>query len=165
VRGLFLVYPLAVGVPAALVVRRRMRARSATDAAPASRGRMSGASIGVGALLCTVLLLCAAAVGFAQTPLPRDISATTYQEDTVFTISVAAEALHHWPVTLPMVAGEPLHYHLFAYLHMAAISQVTGIDLPVVVMRLYMVPLLILFALQLVLLGRRVGRTLSAGFV
>jgi hypothetical protein len=164
-RGLFVLYPVVVGIPAAFIARRRGRARRAVEAAPTSRRTISYASLGVGALLCAVLLLYAAAVGFSQTPLPRAISATTYQEDTVFTISVAAEALHHWPVTLPMVAGQPLHYHLFAFLHMAAVSQVTGIDLSVVVMRLYMIPLLLLFGLQLVLLGRRVGRSLSVGFL
>jgi hypothetical protein len=164
-RGLFVVYPVVVGLPAALIVRRRMRADRATEAARTRRTAVSIAAVGVGALLCTVLLLYTAAVGFSQTPLPRDISATTYQEDTVFTVSVAAEALHHWPVTLPMVAGEPIHYHLFAYLHMAAVSQVTGIDLSVVVMRLYLIPLLLLLALQLVLLGRRVGRGLSGGLL
>jgi hypothetical protein len=165
VRSLFVLYPLLVGMPAAFFARRRWRARRTTDAAPTKRSTISYAALGVGALLCALLLLYGAAVGFSQTPLPRDISATTYQEDTVFTISIAAEALHHWPVTLPMVAGEPLHYHLFAFLHMAAVSQVTGIDLSVVVMRLYMIPLLLLFGLQLVLLGRRVGRSLSLGFL
>src|SRR5204863_3045408 len=95
----------------------------------------------------------------SQNPLPRDVGlGATYAEDTVFTISIAAEALHHWPVTLPMVAGQPLHYHLFAYMHMAAISQVTGIDLSVVILRLYEIPLLLLFALQLYLAGKRISR-------
>ena len=58
-----------------------------------------------------------------------------------------------------MVAGEPLDYHLFAYLHMAAVSQTTGIELSVVVMRLYQVPLLLLFALQLRLGGAQDQRT------
>jgi hypothetical protein len=159
VRELFVVYPVIVGLPAAWIARRRRRggaAATAHDAVPAM-------AIWAGALLCTLLVLYAAGVGFAHTPLPRDVSSTTYQEDTVFTISVAAEALHHWPVTLPVVAGEPLHYHLFAYLHMAAITQVTGIDLSVVVMRLYVIPLLVLFALQLIWAGRLIGRSLSAG--
>src|SRR5437899_1957211 len=43
VRSLFLVYPIAVGVPAALVVRKRMRARSASDAAPVTGSRISSA--------------------------------------------------------------------------------------------------------------------------
>jgi hypothetical protein len=164
VRSVFYVYPVVVGVPAALVARRRRNAAS-THSESHRLPRISRLSVCLAALLCMLLLCFAAAAGFSQTPLPRDVTSATYQEDTVFTISIAAEALHHWPVTLPMVAGQPLHYHLFAFMHMAAISQVTGIDLSVVVMRLYEVPLLVLFALQLILLGRNVGRRLSVGFL
>jgi hypothetical protein len=159
-RSAFYVYPVVVGVPAALVARRRRVEPSRADASTRS---LPVRTIWIGAALCALLLLYAGAVGFTQTPLPRDTASVTYQEDTVFAISLAAEALHHWPVTLPMVAGEPLHYHLFAFMHMAAISQVTGIDLSVVVMRLYEIPLLVLLALQLFLVGRRVGRSSSAG--
>ena len=158
-RGVFYVYPLLVGIPAAAVAWRRTRA---------SKGARTGRTpplgvIWVGTLCCMLLLLYAGAVGFSQTPLPRDTAAVTYQEDTVFAISLAAEALHHWPLTIPSVAGEPLRYHVFAYMHMAAISQVTGIDLSVVVMRLYEIPLLLLFSLQLILAGRRIGRSWSVG--
>jgi hypothetical protein len=164
-RGLFVAYPLLVGVPAVFLARQRRRAVGGTSgASPTARGQVTVGSLSVGVLLCVLLLVYAAAVGPSRTPLPRDATATTYHEDTVFTISLAAEALHHSPITLPMVSGEPLHYHLFAHMHMAAISQVTGIDLSTVVMRLYMVPLLLLFALQLVWAGRSVGRVLSVGF-
>ncbi len=159
-RGAFYVYPLLVGIPAALVAsRRRMVAR----AEPSTRSAPPLGPIWVGALLCMLLLLYAGAVGFTQTPLPRETANVTYQEDTVFTISLAAEALHHWPLTMPSVAGEPLRYHAFAFMHMAAISQVTGIDLSVVVMRLYEVPLLLLFSLQLILAGRRIRAKLDGG--
>lgn len=159
-RAAFYVYPLLVGIPAALVARRRALA---AKEAPRVRSAPPLGPVWVGALLCILLLLYAGAVGFTQTPLPRDTASVTYQEDTVFTISLAAEALHHWPLTMPSVAGEPLRYHAFAFMHMAAISQVTGIDLSVVVMRLYEIPLLLLFALQLILAGRRIGRSWSAG--
>ena len=159
-RSVFYVYPLLVGIPAAFVASRR---RIAARAAPGVRSAPPLGPIWVGALLCMLLLLYAGAVGFTQTPLPRDTATVTYQEDTVFTISLAAEALHHWPLTMPSVAGEPLRYHAFAFMHMAAISQVTGIDLSVVVMRLYEVPLLLLFSLQLIVAGRRIGRTWSTG--
>jgi hypothetical protein len=162
-RSAFYVYPVVVGVPAALIIRRR----KAVSRAERVHEPLPVRWIWIGAALCVLLLLYAGAVAFTQTPLPRDVGAAgaTYQEDTVFAISLAAEALHHWPMTLPMVAGEPLHYHLFAFMHMAAISQVTGIDLSVVVMRLYELPLLVLFALQLFLVGRRVARSAAAGLV
>lgn len=157
VRDAFSVYPIVVGTPAAVLAWRR-RARDAP-----LRTAHPGRAIWVGAGLCMLLLAYAAAVGFSQTPLPRDITSATYQEDTVFVISLAADALHHWPMTLPMVSGEPLNYHLFAFMHFAAVSQVTGIELSVVIMRLYEVPLLVLLALSLVLAGRRIGRTWGAG--
>jgi hypothetical protein len=162
VRSLFLLHPVIVGVPAAIVVWKR-RARDAAKASANGANGPFAAPVWIGAAFCVVLLGYTAAVGFAQNPLPRDITSATYQEDTVFAISIAAEALHHWPVTLPMVSGEPLHYHLFAFMHMAAVSQVTGIDLSVVVLRLYEVPLLVLLVLQLILAGRRIGRKLSVG--
>ena len=159
IRTMFSVYPIFVGVPAALLAWRRRHEAATPFVLPARR------LLWVGAALCIVLLGYAATVGFSQTPLPRDISKVTYQEDTVFVISLAADALHHWPMTLPMVNGEPLNYHLFAFMHFAAVSQVTGIDLPVVIMRMYEVPLLLLFAMSLVLAGRRIGRTWGAGLV
>jgi hypothetical protein len=163
-RGLFVVYPLLIGVPAGWLVGRRARASARIDVPRGARAHLSVASLSLGALLCVALLLYATGVSFSENPLPRDTATTSYHEDTVFTISLAGEALHHWPMTVPMVSGEPLHYHLFAYMHMAAISQVTGIDLSTVVLRLYAVPLLLLLALQLVVAGRSVGRALSVGF-
>jgi hypothetical protein len=157
VRPAFYVYPLVVGGPAAVVAWRRPRQ------AHVARAPENVAWIWTGAALCALLLVYLAVIGFSQMPLPRDVQTVTYQEDTPYVIALAAEALHHWPMTLPMVSGHPLHYHLFAFLHMAAVTEVTGIDLSVVVMRLYEVPLFLLFALQLVLLGRRIGRTASVG--
>jgi hypothetical protein len=158
-RSAFYVYPIVVGVPALLIAWRRR-----PEAAPAAAAQpLPVKAIWIGAALIALLLLYAGAVGFTQTPLPRDASTVTYQEDTVFVISLAAEALHHWPMSNPTVSGVQLHYHLFAFMHLAAIAQVTGIDLSVVVMRLYEVPLLILFALQLFLAGRKLGRSATAG--
>lgn len=163
-RSLFFVYPLVVGGPAAAIAWRQhrwKRARPATRVSP----RVSRRSIWIGALLCSLLVVYVALASFTTSPLPRDLGSATYHEDTVFGISLAAEALHHWPMTVPMVAGQGLHYHLFVYLHMAAVAQVTGIDLSVVVLRLYLVPLLVLLTLQLIWAGRHVARRVSVGFV
>ncbi|HLB20176.1 MAG TPA: hypothetical protein VK613_13725, partial [Gaiellaceae bacterium] len=163
-RELFLAYPIVVGLPAALIAwraRGSKRPRSSTR----TYSRVTARSLWVGGLLCCLLVVYVALASFTRSPLPRDLGSATYHEDTVFAISLAAEALHHWPMTVPMVSGQGLHYHLFVYLHMAAVAQVTGIDLSVVVLRLYSVPLLVLLTLLLVLAGKRVGRRLSAGFV
>ena len=166
IRALFYAYPALVLTPIGLLSWRRQR-RSTEGAGSNARPALSlsPTPIWVGVALFVLLLIYVGVVAWTQNPLPRQLGSATYQEDTVFTISIAAEALHHWPVTLPMVAGQPLHYHLFAYMHMAAISQVTGIDLSIVVMRLYEVPLLLLFALQLFLAGRRIGRSALVGLV
>lgn len=163
VRPLFFVYPLVVGVPAAVVVRRRHAPARWDMAREPTRAFVT--LLWVGAFLCALLLTYVALIGFRETPLPRDLGGVTYHEDTVFALSLAAEALHHWPMTVPMVSGEGLHYHLFVYMHMAAIAQVTGIDLSVVVLRLYFVPLLVLFALQLIWAGRAVARRSVVGLV
>jgi hypothetical protein len=164
-REAFVVYPIVVGLAALAVSWTRRNQLASPDTVSVDRSALRLSSLAIGTCLCSVLLVYAALVGFEQTPLPPQVSATTYQEDTVFTISVAAETLHHWPATIPMVAGEPLHYHMFGYMHMAAIAQVTGIDLSVVIMRLYLVPLLVLLCLQLTLVGRRLGGSVSAGFL
>ncbi len=164
VRPLLYVYPIVVGLPAAIVARRRARASRALEDREATTRRVPVGPVWIGSLLCSVLLVYAAAVAFSQTPLPRDVGVgATYADDTVFTISIAAEALHHWPVTLPMVSGQALHYHLFSYMHMAAVSQVTGIDLSVVVLRLYEVPLLLLLTLLIIYAGKRIGGRWSVG--
>jgi hypothetical protein len=164
-RSAFYVYPVVVGVPAWLILRRRRRATEpATKEASTTTPLTAGAILILGALL-VLLLVYTGTIGFTQTPLPRATGTVTYQEDTVFAISLAADALHHWPMTLPPVLGTPLHYHLFTFMHMAAISEVTGIDLSVVVMRLYQVPMLLLLSLQLVLAGKAVGRRWSTGLV
>ena len=159
-RNAFYVYPVVVGLPALLIARHRRQSLPEPAREPV-RPR----SIWIVAIACSLVLVYAGAIAFTQNPLPRDAGPVTYQEDTVFVISLAADALHHWPMTEPTVVGNPLHYHLFTFMHLAAIAEVTGIDLSVVVMRLYEIPLLLLFALQLFLAGKRLGRSISAGLV
>jgi hypothetical protein len=162
VRSWFALYPAVVGVPALLLHVRAHRP------APRTPDQRSDPSFRTAVLTCAPaagLLLSTAASFFSQFPLPRSAGAVTYQEDTPFTISLASEVLHHWPVTLPQVAGEPLHYHLAVYLHLAAISSVTGIDLSVIAMRLYLLPLLALLTLMIVLVGRELRGQLAVGVV
>ncbi|MDG4832473.1 hypothetical protein O7627_24650 [Solwaraspora sp. WMMD1047] len=56
--------------------------------------------------------------------------------DLAYQLSLAGEAKHQFPIHLPQVADEPLYYHWFGYVHMAATSLIGGIDLPVVALRL-----------------------------
>ena len=48
-----------------------------------------------------------------------------------------------------MSSGEPLPYHYFVNIHLAAISQVTRLDLPLVFLRLFILPLIVLLVLLL----------------
>src|SRR5262249_52371311 len=83
--------------------------------------------------------------------------------DMPFHLAFAAEAFHHWPLQTPGVVGQPLHYHYFAHIHIAAIAQVTGIGLDRVFFRLYLVPLTALLVLQLSLLGKAITGRAWAG--
>ncbi len=96
---------------------------------------------------------------FAPYPLPAHARSVSYSEDNVFDISIAADARHHWPITEPWVAGQPLHYYTGVFMHMAAINQVTGVPLATIVLRLLPTIMLLVAALQLWSLGRSLGRS------
>lgn len=102
---------------------------------------------------------------FAPSPLPRDIRSASYYPDLIFNVSLAAELLHHWPFMIPSVAGLPLHYEIFANADMAAIAQVTHIDLATVAMRLQPTVLIGVVGVQLFALGRKVGGSRAAGLL
>ncbi len=95
---------------------------------------------------------------FLDNPLPGTVPAVSYYVDTVHDLALAAEALHHWPIMDPHVHGEAFGYYLFPFMHMAAISQVTGLELPVVVLRLFIVPVFIALLVQTYYLGTVAGR-------
>lgn len=104
--------------------------------------------------LAALIVLSLAYLGlsyFSETPL--QFEAVTHHPDLIWQIGNAAEALRHVPLTDPRVAGEPLNYHNFVYYHMAAIAQVTGIELATILFRLYLVPMFIALGLQLYVLG------------
>jgi hypothetical protein len=129
-----------------------IRRRPAGDPVP---GPWAGSAAWAPALAAVALLaiLYLALASFAQTPLPGDFARASYFPDLLFQLGLAAEALHHWPVTDPKVAGEPMPYHTFVDMHMAAASRVTGVALPVILFRLYLIPLVLLVIAQLGLLG------------
>ncbi|MEV6980535.1 hypothetical protein AB0M95_04650 [Sphaerisporangium sp. NPDC051017] len=77
--------------------------------------------------------------------------------DEPFHLALAAELKHHVPPRTPMVAGEPLLYHWFAYAHVAASSWVTGVELVVLVLRLSVLPMLAAFLVLIAMTARRVA--------
>lgn len=151
VRGLYALYPIAVGAPAAVVIWARRG-----DRFPASTPD-SGLPVPCAWALAALCLVAFAYVGvnyFGELPIPGSEPAVIYSTDVVSQITLVNDALHHWPIGTPNVAGEPLGYHYFVHLHMAGISQVTGIHPSLVVFRLFLVPLLALAVLQMGLSGR-----------
>lgn len=78
---------------------------------------------------------------------------------------MAADAKNHWPTGDPNVAGESLPYHNFVNIHMAAAGQVTGIGLPVIFLRLFLLPLVVCLVLQMVVAGQTLVRSASAGLI
>lgn len=145
VRGLFLAYP-PVAVLVGLAAERfagRPRAIDSPDRLPASQ-LADWALAGVGLLVLAYIV----AGDFAANPLPWNVPSVTYQPDLAFHISLAAEAKHHWPVGYPSASGLDYPYHMWAHYHMAAASQVTGLGLPLVFLRLFGVPLTFMALVQ-----------------
>jgi hypothetical protein len=77
-----------------------------------------------------------AAVFLDRNPILPTSEQTRQYLDLSYQLSLAGEATHAFPVGLPQVAGEPLHYHWFGHVHMAMTALVGRIDLPVVALRL-----------------------------
>ncbi len=155
-RPLFYAYPAIVLVVAALVIRTRSGHHDAEDREESNEGedyplpRYFGWAL---AGACIVAIVYVGLSFFPTTPLPGTRS-IAYFIDYPRWISLAADALHHWPITDPSVAGEPLPYHYFVNIHFAAAAQVTGIDLAVIYFRLFILPMVGLLVLLIALAGR-----------
>jgi hypothetical protein len=171
VRGLFALLPLvALAALGPWVVRRRRRSRSAAGYGRATLcerllggGRDRGAEtlLAGGALAIALLLL--AFRYFAIYPLPEHARSVFYFLDNVDYVSFAAEALHHWPITEPFLAGHPFRYYTGLFMHIAAVKQVMGVSLALTVFRLLPATLILVAALQFWCLGGLLGRSRWAG--
>ncbi len=144
VRGLFSFYPLALAPLLAIGLRQGIGRRAVDGVGPAL----------VTAVVGVVSLAYIGISYFATAPLPWRITKVTYFSDIPYHLSLAAEALHHWPMADPNVSGTALYYHVWAHLDLAATSTVTGLPLPLLLLRLTLVPLMLLFLAQVVLAGR-----------
>ena len=152
-RWLLSLYPLAF-VALGVGFSARVRARPVIAACA---GELPSGWGWVVAGLCLLALAFLAVEFFAGAPLPDQVGRVSYGIDTVWYLSLAGEALHHWPVGDPTVSGQPLFYHLFATFDCAAITQVTGIGLPIVFFRLCMVPMVVLAVLGIAVAGAAFG--------
>ncbi|MFF2627446.1 hypothetical protein ACFVUN_16955 [Kitasatospora griseola] len=134
VQSAAIVWPLAVVLPFALVPRLRRHWRPRDYTARPSLGwswAVAGTVASTTAYIYRVFM-------DMYPVLPPD-DRTRQFVDLPYLLSLAGNAKHNVPLTLPQVSGEPLAYHWFAFAHMAMTSSIGHIDLPVVEMRL-MVP-------------------------
>jgi hypothetical protein len=159
-RTLFLLYPFVVG-GAAYAVSTRFRS---PELAPQLEPRLTPRLRWLLAVVCLAAMGYFAVAYFPTTPLPGT-KAVSYYPDHSWMISIAADAKHHWPIQDPNVSGEPLPYHYFVNVHLAAASQVTGIILPVVYFRLFVLPLAVVLTLQLAVAGRSFAGSIAVGLL
>ena len=159
-RALFVAYPLVVGVAAAVIITRRQFRVFLAHSQPGLPPRFEWllAAVCLGAVAYIALSY------FPGAPLPGTKS-VDYFIDYPRWIALAADAKHHWPIMDPSVSGEPLPYHYFVNIHLAAASQVTGLGLPLVFFRLFIFPLVVLSVLLLVVAGQSFARNASVGLI
>ncbi|MCI0464123.1 MAG: hypothetical protein L0Z62_44890 [Gemmataceae bacterium] len=123
-------------------------------------GRWPVSALAAGGLL---VMFTAAAKMYAPAPLWGGLLLHVTHHDWVYLVSRAAEIKHQWPLEDPSMAGTPLSYHYFLMVHVAAASRVTGLEIPLVMLRLAVVPMGIALLAQVFLLGSLVGRSVWAG--
>ena len=68
------------------------------------------------------------------------------ENDLLFALGLAGEATHRWPMEFPWVSGEPLRYHWFFAEHLAMATQISGVDLPTILLRLDILPAVMVIA-------------------
>lgn len=152
VRQLFVLYPVVVGLVALSQVRR-VRTLPLFRRSSRSAPNWSWAL----AALAALMLVANAFEFFRRWPLPWRIARVHYDGDLLFWMALSGEARHHWPLMTPSLAGFRLHYHYFAFMHEAAVNQVTGLNIPLLTLRLAFVPATLILLAQVFVLGRRVG--------
>ena len=75
-------------------------------------------------------------------PTERDL----WYQDLYWHLANAATMTRGFPPGTAQALGVPLHYHWFTYVHMAVMSMLTGIGLPTVVLKLWVLPIIAVVA-------------------
>ena len=159
-RGLFLLYPVFVIAPSALVILRRA---SNIEQDPDTDG-MSGTLMWTAATMLSIGLIYLTILFLPQAPLPTSSVLTEYP-DFPFFIGLITQVKYHWPPTNPGLAGVPLPYEWFVFFHMAATSQVTRLPVSTIALRLDYVPTIVVVGCELLAVGRFVGRSAWTGAI
>lgn len=152
VRGLLpaCVLPVYLGAGLAFATGRRQRPSLSL---PAAANRVGW----LGAGLAAITVVWVVFGFFISNPLARTVDSVAYDQDLVWHLALSTEAKNRWPTEDPDIAGESFHYHTFAYRDMAAVSQVTGIPLDVVLLRLFPFAVLLALGGGVALVTRRLG--------
>ncbi|HEY0536663.1 MAG TPA: hypothetical protein VGD29_34200 [Actinoplanes sp.] len=158
-RAVIFLWPLLVIVPFLAVPRLRRHWR-VTGYAPVGLG-WSWALAGVVIFFTGYVYL----TFFIENPILPNAENTRQYIDLGYQLSLAGEAKHHFPLNLPQVAGEPLHYHWFSFVHLAMGSMVGRIDLPVLTMRLMIPAIFALTAALTAIAGWRLSGRKYVGLV
>jgi len=160
VRWLFLLYPIVVIVPSLLVMARH---RGVIEQDPDADGMSHtlmwtvAATLSVGLVYLLIMLL-------PQAPLPASTVSLEYPDFPYF-IGLITQVQYHWPPTSPGLSGVVLPYEWFVFFHMAAVSEVTGVPIPVLALRLDYVPTVVVVACGLLAVGRLVSRAAWTGAI
>lgn len=157
-RWLFLAYPALVAVAAASVAKWGRPAPREEDEAIPDGFLLACAGV------CALAIAYIAFSYFPVTPLPGT-EGFYYFPDYPWALSIAADAKHHWPIQDPNVSGQPFPYHYFVHIHLAAASQVTGLSLPLVYFRLFVLPLTVSIVLGLAAAGRSLAGSYRVGLI
>ena len=157
-RDLFMAYPVVVGVTAAAIVRRRPSLGSSdSDAAAAAIHVGAGRGLRGG---CRI---------HRARRLPRDASARDAVRELLPRLRTLDCNRSRSQAPLADRRSEcgrrAAAYHYFVNVHLAASSQVTGIDLPLIYLRLFLLPLVVLAVLSLVVAGQTFARSATRGWL
>ena len=157
-RGLFFIYPIVVIAPSALVIwRRRSSVAEDADATPISATLMWTVAVAL-----SIGLIYLAIMFVPQAPLPGTSVQVEYIDFPYF-LGLINQVSQHWPPTLAGLSGVPLPYEWFVFFHMAAASNVTGVSIPVIALRLDYIPTILVITCELLALGRLLTRAAWTG--
>jgi hypothetical protein len=160
VRGVFVVYPLVVIIPCAVIIRKRWQGvlRESDQGDMSARLMwMAAAALSLGLVYLNLMML-------PQAPLPGSSVQAEYADFPYF-FGLIAQAMNHWPPATPGLSGVPLAYEWFVLFHIAAAGQVTGVPIPVIGLRLDYVPTIVVLGCQLLAVGRFISRSAATGVI
>ncbi|GAA2488077.1 hypothetical protein [Terrabacter carboxydivorans] len=142
-------------VPLLLVrsTRQRVLARPTPSDSSQSWGPWAGVALGLACMLMVLLVYRGYMVDY---PLPP--AGAPYYPDLMWHMGLVHEATRSVPLLTPQsVADGTLRYHWFSNAHIAASSMMTGTDVAVVFLRLWILPIVVLVVLLTAVLAHRVS--------